>query len=236
MPSQRVYVGLKYRMTDSEKGTLMSETPMELMAGFIGAEEDTLANMLTPKIGWLLRKADKDEDLLSDLQKKSEESIDLKVKEVPEMLAQLPHIKSLKLHFTDGIVLPEWFDKINFDYIYIDGKLPSNEDLLKVLAKINMSELLDIYFTRELDISYLCVTSKKQDSETQPETLDDEQLIKRLGLNYADKVLLPEWLSQFHIDHLTIEGKMTKSERRIVSKSLKKASIEKFLIRKPEKN
>ena len=129
MPSQRVYVGLKYRMIDSEKGTVISETPMELMAGFIGEEVDTLANTLTPKIGWLLRKAEKDEDLLSDLQKKSEKSIDLKVKEVPEMLAQLPYIKSLGLHFTDGIVLPEWFDHIKFDYISIDGKVPSSDDL-----------------------------------------------------------------------------------------------------------
>ena len=42
MPSQRVYVGLKYRMIDPERGTVMSETPMELMAGFIGEEVDTL--------------------------------------------------------------------------------------------------------------------------------------------------------------------------------------------------
>ena len=236
MPSQRVYVGLKYRMIDPERGTVMSETPMELMAGFIGEEVDTLANMLTPKIGWLLRKAEKNEDLLSDLQKKSEKSIDLKVKEVPEMLAQLPHIKGLGLHFTDGIVLPEWFDHIKFDYISIDGKVSSSDNLLKILAKINHIEYLYIYFNQEPDISYLRITSNKQTPETQPEAPDNAQHIKHLDLHYADKAVLPEWLSLFGIDHLTLEGKMTKAEKRNLSKSLKKANVRKFELERAEKH
>ena len=36
-------------------GAIMSETPMELMSGFIGALEDEKANMLIPQIGWLVR-------------------------------------------------------------------------------------------------------------------------------------------------------------------------------------
>ena len=236
MPSQRVYDGLKYRMIDSEKGTVISETPMELMAGFIGEEVDTLANTLTPKIGWLLRKAEKDEDLLSDLQKKSEKSIDLKVKEVPEMLAQLPHIKGLGLHFTDGIVLPEWFDHIKFDYISIDGKVSSSDNLPKILAKINHIEYLYIYFNQEPDISYLRITSNKQTPETQPEAPDNAQHIKHLDLHYADKAVLPKWLSQFGIDHLSLEGKMTKAEKRSLSKSLKKANVRKFELERAEKH
>ena len=54
MPSEHVRVGFKYRVVTPEQGTVISETPMELWAGFIGAEEDTITNTLTPKIGWLV--------------------------------------------------------------------------------------------------------------------------------------------------------------------------------------
>ncbi len=56
MPSERVYVEFKYQMKDLA-GNLLSESPMELWAGFIGTEVDIEANMLTPKIGWMALKA-----------------------------------------------------------------------------------------------------------------------------------------------------------------------------------
>ena len=58
MPSDRVRVNFKYQIK-SPNGKIISETPMELWAGFIGAEIDTVTNTLTPKIGWLVRKAEK---------------------------------------------------------------------------------------------------------------------------------------------------------------------------------
>lgn len=55
MPAEFVRVEFKYRVIDPITGATMSETPMELMSGFIGAKEDEKNNMLTPQIGWLVR-------------------------------------------------------------------------------------------------------------------------------------------------------------------------------------
>jgi hypothetical protein len=55
MPAEFVRIEFKYRVIDPITGSTMSETPMELMSGFIGAKEDEKNNMLTPQIGWLVR-------------------------------------------------------------------------------------------------------------------------------------------------------------------------------------
>ena len=124
MPTERVRVGFKYRIIDPAQGTVISETPMELWAGFIGAEEDTIANMLTPKIGWLVRVAESDDDMLENLKKKNDNwGIELRVKEVPEILARLEHIKYLNLYFTDEVILPEWFYNLTIENLIIDGKI-----------------------------------------------------------------------------------------------------------------
>lgn len=231
MPSERVSVGFKYRKFDPDKGIVISETPMELLAGFIGAEEDTLTNTITPQIGWIMRQAETDEELLADLQKKSDKRLNLKVKEVPEMLAKLQHIRSLQLQFTDDIVLPEWFDQIKTDYLYVSGKLTKIEDLPQVLAKIKQIDFLNIYFNKDLNFSSLYIRSGKRDAETLAENPAKPHHIKSLNLKFKEKAELPEWLNNLNFDYLTIEGKMTKAEKKSLSKSLKKANVRKFEIR-----
>ena len=55
MPAEFVRVDFKYRIIEPLSGAIMSETPMELMSGLIGALDDEKANMLIPQIGWLVR-------------------------------------------------------------------------------------------------------------------------------------------------------------------------------------
>ena len=55
MPAEFVRVEFKYRVIDPITGATLSETPMELMSGFVGALDDEKNNMLTPQIGWLVR-------------------------------------------------------------------------------------------------------------------------------------------------------------------------------------
>ena len=55
MPAEFVRVEFKYRLIDPITGATLSETPMELMSGFVGALDDEKNNMLTPQIGWLVR-------------------------------------------------------------------------------------------------------------------------------------------------------------------------------------
>ena len=128
MPSERVRVGFKYRIIDPAQGTVVSETPMELWAGFIGAEEDTITNTLTPKIGWLVRQAESDDEVLNDMKKKDDNygGIELRVKEVPEVLSRLEHIKRLTLVFTDDVVLPDWFYGLTIDQLSIIGKMTAD--------------------------------------------------------------------------------------------------------------
>ena len=128
MPVERVYVDFKYNVIDGT-GNVLSETPMQLCAGFIGTEVDTEANMLTPKIGWMALKAPSDDELLK-LYKEQDDGlfgINLQVKEVPEVLARMEHIKSLTLEFTDKVVLPEWFDRLTIDKLIIAGKMSKAE-------------------------------------------------------------------------------------------------------------
>ena len=107
---------------------------MELIAGFVGAEVDSVTHAVTPKIGWMVCAAENTEDIaLNSLKKMNEPDrlggIYIRVKEVPEMLAQLKHINTLHLVFTDEIVLPDWMDDLTIDNLIIadEKKLSEKE-------------------------------------------------------------------------------------------------------------
>ena len=140
MPSELVRVGFEYKVLSSEDGGILSKTPMELWAGFMGAEIDTLSNMLTPKIGWMVTYQDK--DLTPENMKKSAEKdgLSLVVKEVPEVLATMKHIKWLKLKFTDEVVIPDWFYELKIDKLIIEGKMTDEqrEKIKKHFPKANI--------------------------------------------------------------------------------------------------
>lgn len=128
MPTEYVRVGFKYHIIDPADGHLINETPMELWAGFVGAKVDTVRNMLTPKIGWLVRVRETDDETLDELKKNNDDwGIHLRVKDVPEILSRLGHIKSLHLVFTDSVTLPEWMDKMTIDQLVIEGKMSEEE-------------------------------------------------------------------------------------------------------------
>ena len=130
MPAEYVRVGFKYRVINPLNGKLMSETPMELWAGFIGAKVDKEKNMVTPNVGWLVRVAESDDDILKELKKNNNDwGIHLRIQEVPEFLSQLGHIKSLHLVFTDKVVLPKWMDKLSIDHFTIEGKMTEAEKM-----------------------------------------------------------------------------------------------------------
>jgi len=134
MPSERVRVGFRYKECD-ENGKVIGDVPMELWAGFIGAEEDVATNTLKPRIGWLVRIAETDETLLKELQKKNEQgSIHLRIENVPEVLSQLGHIYHLTLDFTEHkVILPEWLEKVSIGDFRVKGKVSEKEE--KALKK-----------------------------------------------------------------------------------------------------
>lgn len=128
MPSEYVRVNFKYRVINPANGNLITETPMELWAGFIGVKVDTVNNMLTPKMGWLVRVAESNDDTLNQLKKNNNDwGIHLRIQEVPEMLSLLGHIKSLNLVFTGKVNLPAWMDKMSIDTFTIMGDMTEEE-------------------------------------------------------------------------------------------------------------
>ena len=72
MASEMVVVGFKYRIVDHLTNAVLGEKSMELRAGFIGAEEDSKTNTLTPKIGWLVNNALSEEEIKEKQEKKGE--------------------------------------------------------------------------------------------------------------------------------------------------------------------
>ena len=135
MPVDRARANFKYQQINPADGSLISETTMELIAGFVGAEVDTVTRAITPKIGWMVCTTDDNETThLEALQRMNDPGsllgIHIRVKEVPEILAQLGHIHTLHLVFTDEIVLPDWMDSLTIDELII-----ANEDKLSDTEK-----------------------------------------------------------------------------------------------------
>ena len=121
MPAEYVRVPLKYIDIDAETGEKKEEANLELWAGFVGAIEDTLKNTVTPKIGWLVRRAESDQDIYNFLSKINEKGcITLRLQQVPQALSLIKHINSLMLEFTtEDVELPEWMDNITIDHFSI---------------------------------------------------------------------------------------------------------------------
>lgn len=132
MPSERVYVDFKYKVISPADGTVLTDIPMQLVAGFIGTEVDTLTHALTPKMGWVVRQMEGSDSIVKRLQKMDSEDsfygIELRVNKVPEHLSQLPHIKRLTLYFTYKVELPEWFYGLQIDNLRIDGEMTGEQE------------------------------------------------------------------------------------------------------------
>ena len=135
MDSERVRVGFKYDVIDPAEGTVVSETPMELISGFVGIAVDSITGKMTPRIGWLVRIANEEAESLERLkwQDKWNGGIYLNVDEVPEILKKLPRIESLQVTFTGKVVLPEWMDTLTIDRLFVTGEMSEQEK--KVLQK-----------------------------------------------------------------------------------------------------
>ncbi len=132
MPSERVYVDFKYQVISPVDGTVIADTPLQLVAGFIGTEVDTLSHALKPKMGWVVRQMESNDSIVKRLERMDSENsffgIELRVNKVPEHLSLLPHIKRLTLRFTDKVELPEWFYRLQIDNLRIDGEMTDKQE------------------------------------------------------------------------------------------------------------
>ena len=185
MPSERVYVDFRYQVIDIANGNVIVDTPMELIAGYIGTEVDTLTHALTPKMGWMVRQVESNEKIVESLKKKAEEDsfdgLDLRVNRVPEHLAQLKYIKRLTLNFTDKVALPEWFYGLQIDNLTIKGEMSDEQEaaIKKHFPKADIRRIRKtLIVTNEPLIIVDSVIFKGKLSDIDPATIKSQRVLK----------------------------------------------------------
>jgi hypothetical protein len=113
---------------------VIKEVPMQLWAGFVGVQVDEKTGALTPKIGWLARIADEDDDKLTHLKEmnrhgKLSYSYFHENDTLPGILAKMERINRLELNFNSYPVnIPAWVDNINIDKLKVRGHISEAEE------------------------------------------------------------------------------------------------------------
>ena len=133
------------------------ETPIELYGGFVGLKQNPENFALTPKIGWKVVKKD-DTSTIERMKGLMEFGLELKVKEVPEVLGKLGSIPSLTLYFKDGVRFPEWMKEVKINHLYVRGEI-SKEERKKLLEWYPSSTLRlnDVLYERRGSKTYVRV-------------------------------------------------------------------------------
>ena len=118
------HVGFKYVAYDPITNESLEEADIELFAGFVGVDVDDETGMLSPKIGWIARKADVDGETLARIIQ-HQHGMPLTVDEVPTALKRAKQLDRLYLYFPDDkeVVIPEWMDSIEIKNFKIEGKM-----------------------------------------------------------------------------------------------------------------
>ena len=118
------HVGFKYVVYDPITFKTLEGADIELFAGFVGVDVDDETGMLSPKIGWIARKADVDGETLARIIQ-HQHGMPLTVDEVPTALKRAKQLDRLYLYFPDDkeVVIPEWMDSIEIKNFKIEGKM-----------------------------------------------------------------------------------------------------------------
>lgn len=129
---QIVTVDFEYMLL-SPSGEIIKQVPMEMWAGFVGADIDSVSGAIRPKLGWLIRESSSEDDMIKELKIKAIWE-DLQVKEIPEILKKVDYMPVLNINFDDKIILPKWIGNIKIDELTFRGNFSSGYiDSVKVL-------------------------------------------------------------------------------------------------------
>ncbi len=124
LPDEMVKVDVRVFNEMTGKVTLV-----ELWAGFVGLAQNNENYMLTPKMGWMVRKKDVGNEF-QRLKMENEEGYSLLfVQNLPVALRQfdtLP-IRKLEIDFREKPDFPEWFWNLNIEQLRVKGKISEEE-------------------------------------------------------------------------------------------------------------
>lgn len=145
LPKEIVKVDLTH-IELKENGTTI-KTPLELWAGFVGLQQNSITYALKPEIGWMIRKKDIDNKGLVDrLNSEGSFGIMIRVKTVPKEILDLNHIKDLDITFIDNIQIPDEMSKITIDEFRMTGKI-SNSEIERICKLLPNTTLIINYKT-----------------------------------------------------------------------------------------
>ena len=143
LPDEIVKVDLKYQEVYNNTVT---ETPLELWAGFVGLEQNKRNFALRPQISWMIRKKDLTNNkvknkLMADAQGTGfGRGISIRVKEFPSVLLELTEIKKLEIRFINQIDIPDEISKIKIEHLELFGKI-SKEGIERIKRLLPDSDI-----------------------------------------------------------------------------------------------
>ena len=133
MKSEQVRVPFKYVIEDPQR-VVLKTYDMEMIAGFVGVEEDKQTYALTPKIGWVVRRGNEEEDAIAKITNITRQDYYiLPAEEVMPILQKIKHAEYLQLSFKGKVELPDWMDDMQIDHFTIYNDITADEE--KALKK-----------------------------------------------------------------------------------------------------
>ena len=125
---QIVSTGFKY-IIDYGDGT--SETfNMELYSGIVGMEQDNETFAFTPKLGWFIRMAQTEEEMVEEtkmLARHGGIKLTLNGNGIPDYFRQIDYFEYLEIKFSGKIEIPEWLDSVKIDMFSVSGEATDEE-------------------------------------------------------------------------------------------------------------
>ena len=210
-----------------------TETTIELYGGFVGLEQNPENYALTPKIGWKVMKKD-DTSTIERMKDLMEFGLELKVKEVPEVLKELGVIPSLTLRFKDGVRFPEWMKDVKIDHLSVFGEI-SKEERKRLLERCPSSTIRVnnvIYDRRGKKINVHCIDNEIGSALDGVDSIGTLKIdnSKRVYYNRIAEYKPDEWVKVTNvklpadvtknIDTLILENKLPRMQMKQLKKQL----------------
>lgn len=126
-----------YKVID-KTGKVMSETPMNLIAGLVGIDVDQKNRFMRPRVGWMVCESNEKsfEERILDITR-------LRVNKIPEELKSIEYLPEIELYFMDEIDIPKWMSTMKID------KLSLHTDKI---SKISVETLKEIFPDRDIHV------------------------------------------------------------------------------------
>ncbi len=130
LPAEAVSVEVKHVSIQPDGKTEIRM--LELVAGFVGAEQYLGTYALKPRIGWFLRMKGKDEEkiVLPD----NRDDLSIRVDKIPQEFAQLECVRRLEIEFIGPIDIPEWMGSMRIGELHLNGK--TDDEAIRHIRKL----------------------------------------------------------------------------------------------------